>query len=161
MKGRYTFAFAALTSLFFIWGFITVVVDAFIPRLREVFELSYGQAGLVQVAWFLAYLGLSIPGGIIVSRIGYKKGIVAGLVVAGIGCLLFFPAASYRVFGLFLLALFVLAGGITFLQVSDNPFVADWIASGAHFSARLKHRLLSIPFSMLEFILLINQKCTK
>ena len=124
MDRNFRFAFIALTSLFFIWGFITVVVDAFIPRLKEVFELSYGEAGLVQVAWFLAYLVLSIPGGLILSRIGYKKGIITGLFVAGVGCILFYPAAAFREFGLFLLALFVLAGGLTFLQVSANPFVS-------------------------------------
>ncbi len=124
MDRNFRFAFIALTSLFFIWGFITVVVDAFIPRLKEVFELSYGQAGLVQVAWFLAYLILSIPGGIILSKIGYKKGIITGLFVAGLGCILFYPAAAFREFSLFLLALFVLAGGLTFLQVSANPFVS-------------------------------------
>jgi FHS family L-fucose permease-like MFS transporter len=124
MDRNFRFAFIALTSLFFIWGFITVVVDAFIPRLKEVFELTYGQAGLVQVAWFLAYLVLSIPGGIILSRIGYKKGIITGLFVAGLGCILFYPAAAFREFNLFLLALFVLAGGLTFLQVSANPFVS-------------------------------------
>ena len=118
------FAFMAVTVLFFIWGFITVIVDAFIPRLREVFELSYGEAGLVQVAWFLAYLLVSIPGGILVSRIGYKKGIVWGLVLAGAGCWLFYPAAGYRAFPVFLLALFVLASGITILQVAANPFVS-------------------------------------
>lgn len=124
MDRKFRFAFISLTSLFFIWGFITVVVDAFIPRLKEVFELSYGQAGLVQVAWFLAYLVLSIPGGIILSRIGYKKGIITGLFIAGLGCILFYPAAAFREFSLFLLALFVLAGGLTFLQVSANPFVS-------------------------------------
>jgi len=124
MDRNFRFAFIVLTSLFFIWGFITVVVDAFIPRLKEVFELSYGEAGLVQVAWFLAYLVLSIPGGIILSRIGYKKGIITGLFVAGLGCILFYPAAALREFSLFLLALFVLAGGLTFLQVSANPFVS-------------------------------------
>ncbi|MCA1761754.1 MAG: sugar MFS transporter [Flavobacteriales bacterium] len=123
-RKSYGFAFSALTALFFIWGFITVVVDAFIPRLKEVFELSYGQAGLIQVAWFLAYLFLSIPGGILVAKIGYKKGIMGGLAIAGLGCLLFYPAAAWRVYGLFLCALFVLAGGITILQVAANPFVS-------------------------------------
>src|SRR6056297_3638471 len=111
-RKSYRFAFAALTALFFIWGFITVVVDAFIPRLKEVFELSYGQAGLIQVAWFLAYLFLSIPGGIMVAKVGYKKGIMGGLSIAGLGCLLFYPAAAWRVYELFLAALFVLAGGL-------------------------------------------------
>lgn len=121
---KFGFAFGALTTLFFIWGFITVLVDAFIPRLKEVFELSYAEAGLVQVAWFLAYLLVSIPGGVLVSRLGYKKGIIGGLLIAGLGCALFYPAAHFRLFPLFLLALFVLAGGITILQVAANPFVA-------------------------------------
>ena len=123
-KKNYGFAFGAVITLFFIWGFITVLVDAFIPRLKEVFELSYAEAGLVQVAWFLAYLLISIPGGAMVAKLGYKRGIVGGLLLAGLGCALFYPAASFRVFPLFLLALFVLASGITILQVAANPFVA-------------------------------------
>ncbi len=123
-NNKYLLPFIALTTLFFLWGFITVLVDAFIPRLREVFELSYGKAGLVQVAWFLAYLLISIPGGKIVSRLGYKKGIIAGLLISGLGCLIFIPAASFRSFYIFLMALFTLAGGITILQVAANPFVS-------------------------------------
>lgn len=123
-KNNFLFPFIALTVLFFLWGFITVVVDAFIPRLKEVFELTYAKAGLVQVAWFLAYLLISIPGGKLVSKLGYKRGIVAGLLIAGIGCFLFIPAASFRSFYFFLMALFTLAGGITILQVAANPFVS-------------------------------------
>jgi len=121
---KYLFPFIALTSLFFMWGFMTVVVDAFVPRLKEVFELSHGRANLVQVAWFLAYFVFSIPAGILISKISYKWGIVTGLTICGIGCLLFIPAASTRMFVFFLLALFSLAGGITILQVAANPFVA-------------------------------------
>lgn len=121
---KFGFAFGALTTLFFIWGFITVVVDAFIPRLKEVFELSYAEAGLVQVAWFLAYLIISIPGGLWVARMGYQRGIIGGLLIAAAGCALFYPAAEFRLFPLFLLALFVLASGITILQVAANPYVA-------------------------------------
>tara|TARA_R110002096_G_scaffold432976_3_gene650782 strand:+ start:37442 stop:38779 length:1338 start_codon:yes stop_codon:yes gene_type:complete len=117
-------AFIVVTSLFFMWGFITVLVDALIPRLKDVFELSYFEAGIVQFAFFTAYAVFSIPGGALISRIGYKKGAVVGLLTMGAACLLFFPAASYRVFGLFLLAMFVLAGGITILQVAANPYVA-------------------------------------
>ena len=115
--------FAIVTSLFFTWGFITVLVDALIPRLRDVFTLTYFQAGLVQVAFFGAYFLVSLPGGAIVSKIGYKKGIVFGLAVMALGCFLFLPASSVRVFPLFLLALFVLAGGMTLLQVAANPYV--------------------------------------
>jgi len=123
-SNNYRIPFIALTSLFFMWGFITVIVDAFVPRLREVFELSFTQAGLVQFAWFTAYLLISIPAGYLVSRLSYKKGIIIGLAIAGLGCLLFIPAASTRLFPFFLLALFTLASGITILQVAANPFVS-------------------------------------
>ncbi|MDR9415335.1 MAG: sugar MFS transporter [Gracilimonas sp.] len=117
-------AFIIVTVLFFMWGFITVLVDALIPRLRDVFELSYFEAGLVQFSFFTAYFVFSIPGGGLISRIGYKKGVVVGLITMGIGCSLFYPAASLRIFPIFLLAMFVLAGGITILQVAANPYVA-------------------------------------
>lgn len=106
------------------WGFITVLVDALIPRLKDVFELTYLQAGLVQFAWFTAYGIISIPGGRLIKRLGYKNGILIGLSLAAIGCLMFYPAASTRVFGLFLLALFVVASGITVLQVAANPYIS-------------------------------------
>jgi FHS family L-fucose permease-like MFS transporter len=117
-------AFVAVTSLFFMWGFITVLVDALIPRLKEVFELTFLQAGLVQFAWFAAYGLLSIPGGNLISKIGYQRGILVGLSTAGLGCLLFYPAATTRLYPLFLLALFVVAGGITVLQVAANPYIS-------------------------------------
>lgn len=123
-KNKYRLPFIVLTSLFFIWGFLTVVVDGFIPRLKDVFELSYAKAGLIQVAWFIAYFIISIPGGALVARVGYKRGIIGALLICGLGCLLFLPAASSRIFGLFLLALFVLASGITILQVAANPYVS-------------------------------------
>jgi len=121
---KYSLPFAIVTSLFFLWGFITVLVDSLIPRLKDVFELSNFQAGLVQFAFFLAYLILSIPAGAVLSRIGYRKGVVVGLATMALACLLFYPAAGIRVFGLFMLAYFLLAGGITILQVAANPYVA-------------------------------------
>ena len=120
----YRGSFILLTTLFFLWGFITVLVDSLIPRLREVFTLTYFQAGLVQFAFFGAYFVLSIPASYILSRIGYKRGIILGLFTMAAGCLLFYPAASYRVFGVFMLAYFILAGGMTILQVAANPYVA-------------------------------------
>jgi len=105
------------------WGLITVLVDSLIPRLREIFELTYFQAGLVQFAFFIAYGIVSIPAGKLLQRIGYQRGIIVGLAVMGIGCLLFLPAASQRWYGLFLLAYFILASGMTLLQVAANPFV--------------------------------------
>ncbi|MEM9824623.1 MAG: MFS transporter, partial [Bacteroidota bacterium] len=120
----YRNSFILLTVLFFLWGFITVLVDSLIPRLRELFTLSYFEAGLVQFAFFGAYFLLSIPAGYILSKIGYKRGIILGLLTMGVGWLLFYTAASFRVFGIFMLAYFILAGGMTILQVAANPYVA-------------------------------------
>jgi FHS family L-fucose permease-like MFS transporter len=122
-KTSYRTAFIFLTLLFFLWGFLTVIVDSLIPRLKEVFELSYFQAGMVQFAFFGAYFLLSIPASFILSKIGYKKGIILGLLMMASGCLLFYPASSLRVFWIFMLGYFTLAGGITILQVAANPYV--------------------------------------
>ena len=142
---NYTTAFIFLTSLFFLWGFITVLVDPLIPRLKEVFELSNFQSGLIQLSFFGAYFLLSVPTGFILTKIGYKRGIVLGLAVMGLGCLLFYPAASSRVYGIFLLAVFVLASGMTILQVAANPYVAA-LGSEAGASSRLN---LSQAFNSL------------
>lgn len=123
MSIKYRNTFYLLTSLFFMWGLITVLVDSLIPRLREVFELTYFQAGLVQFAFFIAYGLVSIPAGALLHRIGYKNGIMVGLSIMGLGCLLFLPAASLRLYALFLLAYFILAAGMTILQVAANPYV--------------------------------------
>ena len=123
-KKNYTTAFIIVTVLFFLWGFITVLVDSLIPRLKDVFELTNFQAVLVQFAFFGAYFVFSVPAGWLLSKIGYKKGIVLGLAVMAIGCVLFSPAASERLFGIFILGYFTLAAGITILQVAANPYVA-------------------------------------
>lgn len=113
----------ALTSLFFMWGLITSLNDILIPHLKAVFTLSYVQATLVQFAFFGAYFVMSLPSGWLVERVGYRFGIITGLAIAGVGCLLFFPAAAAAAYPLFLGALFVLASGITLLQVAANPYV--------------------------------------
>ena len=120
----YKSAFVFLTILFFLWGFITVLVDSLVPRLKDVFEMSYAKTVLVQFAFFVAFFVFSLPAGWILSKIGYKKGIVLGLLTMALGCLLFYPAASYRAFPIFLIGYFTLAGGITILQVAANPYVA-------------------------------------
>jgi FHS family L-fucose permease-like MFS transporter len=106
------------------WGFITCLNDILIPHLMNVFELNYTQGMLVQFVFFTAYAVMSMPSGSIVKRIGYKSGIVTGLIIAGIGALLFYPAAGTRSYPFFLFAFFILATGITLLQVSANPYVS-------------------------------------
>jgi len=123
-KKSYKSAFIFLTTLFFLWGFITVLVDSLVPRLKDVFEMSYAKTVLVQFAFFVAFFVFSLPAGFILSKIGYKKGIVLGLLTMALGCLLFYPAAEYRTFVVFLIGYFTLAGGITILQVAANPYVA-------------------------------------
>jgi len=122
-KNPYLGSLTVLTSLFFIWGFITCLNDILIPHLKAVFTLNYTEAMLVQFCFFTAYFVVSVPSGYLVEKIDYKGGIIAGLSIAGIGCLLFYPAASSHSYPLFLAAFFVLASGITLLQVAANPYV--------------------------------------
>ena len=122
-KKAYLGSLTALTSLFFIWGFITCLNDILIPHLKSVFTLNYTEAMLIQFCFFTAYFVVSVPSGYLVEKIDYKSGIIAGLAIAGIGCLLFYPAASAHSYPLFLAAFFVLASGITLLQVAANPYV--------------------------------------
>lgn len=105
------------------WGFLTCLNDILIPHLKNVFDLNYTQAMLVQFCFFGAYFVVSVPAGMLVKKVGYKTGIVIGLLIAAFGCLMFYPAASMRVYAIFLAALFVLASGITILQVAANPYV--------------------------------------
>jgi FHS family L-fucose permease-like MFS transporter len=121
---NYTFALTSLTTLFFMWGFITCLNDILIPHLKGIFNLSYSQAMLVQFCFFGAYFIVSIPAGIIVKKLGFQKGIVLGLIIAALGCFSFYPAASMHSYPVFLMALFILASGITVLQVSANPYVS-------------------------------------
>ncbi|MCL5028319.1 MAG: L-fucose:H+ symporter permease [Bacteroidetes bacterium] len=124
IEKNYTTELTILTSLFFMWGFLTCLNDILIPHLKAVFSLNYAQAMLIQFCFFGAYALISLPSGILVEKIGYKRGIIIGLVTAGVGCLAFYPAAGTRSYPLFLLALFILATGITLLQVAANPYVA-------------------------------------
>ncbi len=117
-------AFSVVTFIFFMWGFLTVMNDVLIPHLKSLFHLSYAAIMLIQFMFFLAYFIMSMPSGKIVSLTGYKNSIIIGLVVTGIGALLFYPAAAIPSYGLFLTAFFILASGITLLQVAANPYVS-------------------------------------
>ncbi len=128
---NYTGPLVILTSLFFMWGFITCMNDILIPKLKGVFDLNYTQAMLIQFCFFGAYFIISLFYYLVskfgedpILKIGYKNAIVIGLIVAGIGCALFYPAAALHSYGFFLGALFVLASGVTILQIGANPYVA-------------------------------------
>ena len=123
-NANYTVPLAVVTMLFFMWGFLTCLNDILIPHLKGVFDLNYTQIMLIQFTFFGAYFIMSIPSGSIIAKLGYQKGIVVGLLTSGVGALLFYPAASAISYPLFLTALFVLASGITLLQVAANPYVA-------------------------------------
>ena len=120
---NHTPALVVLTTLFFMMGFITCMNDILIPHLKDIFELTYVQAMLIQFCFFTAYAIMSIPMGYLVGKIGYKNGVISGFVLTAIGCLLFYPAAGSHSYATFLGALFILASGVTLLQVAGNPYV--------------------------------------
>jgi FHS family L-fucose permease-like MFS transporter len=114
-----------VVGLFFLWGFSTVLNDTLVPRFKALFALNYAEVMLTQFAFFLAYFVVSVPAGLLVARIGYVRSIVVGRVIMTAGCLLFIPASAAVLYVLFLVALFVVAAGISVLQVAANPFIAQ------------------------------------
>ena len=121
---NYTSAMAMVTTLFFMWGFITSLNDILIPHLKAIFDLNYTAVMFVQFAFFSGYFIFALPAGKIVEWIGYQKTMVAGLLTLAAGALLFLPAASVPSFPFFLAALVIVAAGMTALQVSANPYVS-------------------------------------
>ncbi len=117
-------AIAVVSVIFFTWGGLTSLNDVLIPHLKAVFEMNYAQTMLIQFTFFSTYLVMSLPAGRVVAQLGYKPSIVIGLLVAALGALAFYPAAKVPSYPLFLLALFVLASGITLLQVAANPYIS-------------------------------------
>ena len=119
----YGAALATVTTLFFMWGFLTCLNDILVPHLKSIFDLSYAGIMLIQFAFFGAYFLFSIPSAKLIDWIGYQRSMVVGLLTMGLGAFLFVPAASVPSYPLFLGALIVLAAGITCLQVAANPYV--------------------------------------
>src|SRR6516162_8451468 len=133
---NYTRPLALVTTLFFMWGFLTSLNDILVPHLKSIFDLSYAQAMLVQFAFFSAYFLFSVPWSKIVNRAGYQRTMVVGLLTMAFGALLFVPAAAAASYTLFLTALLILAAGITGLQVAANPYV-DLLGKPETASSRL------------------------
>ncbi|PQO98747.1 glucose/galactose MFS transporter [Massilia phosphatilytica] len=121
-QGTTTVPLIIITMLFFMWGLLTSLNDILIPHLKAVYTLTYVQAMLVQFCFFGAYFLVSVAAGMLIKKIGYQRGVVVGLLVAAAGCAFFYPAAEGG-YGLFLFALFILASGVTVLQVAANPYV--------------------------------------
>ncbi len=117
-------AFALMTSLFFMWGAIVSLNDILIPHFKKLFDMNYTETMLIQFSFFGAYFLMSIPASMVIGKIGYKKGIVAGLAIVGIGCLIFLPASWLISYPIFLFGLFTMATGNVFLQVVANPYVS-------------------------------------
>ncbi|WP_267395416.1 MULTISPECIES: sugar MFS transporter [unclassified Sphingomonas] len=122
--GSYRSALSLLASLFFMWGFITVINGTLLPHLRSVFNLSYTQTTLIESVWFIAYFFASIPSAKLIERVGYQRSMVIGLAMMAVGALIMVPAARLPSYEVTLFALFVIASGITLLQVAANPYVA-------------------------------------
>jgi FHS family L-fucose permease-like MFS transporter len=121
---RYLLPFILVTSLFFLWAIGVNLNDILIPHLKKAFSLTDFRSSLVQSAFFGGYFLAALPAGWLMQRLGYKKGILIGLLICATGAFLFIPAASVRIYGFFLFALFVMACGQCFLEVAANPYVA-------------------------------------
>jgi FHS family L-fucose permease-like MFS transporter len=117
-------ALTLLASLFFMWGFLSTLNNTLLPHLRSVFDLDYTQTTLIESVWFIAYFFASIPSAKLIERIGYKRSIVTGLLVMAAGSVMLVPASNIPSYAMVLTALFVIASGITLLQVAANPYVA-------------------------------------
>lgn len=128
--------FPLVMLMFFTWGFCTVLVDTLIPKLKAVFSLSYTEVMLTQFCFFAAYFIVSLPASWLLTRLGYLRTIMAGLLIMAVGCMLFTPAAAMGIYPAFLIALFILASGITTIQVAANP-LASILGDPARSHARL------------------------
>jgi FHS family L-fucose permease-like MFS transporter len=120
---RYLLPFILVTSLFFLWSIGVNLNDVLVPHLKKAFDLTDFQSSFIQVAFFGGYFLAAFPAGRLMEKIGYKRGILIGLLICSAGTLLFLPAASSRAYGFFLLALFVMSSGQSFLEVGANPYV--------------------------------------
>ena len=120
---KHTQAFILIALLFLLFGGLTVLIQLLLPHLRDVFQLRYSDTAYILLSFFLSYLFFSIPAGFILTKIGYQRGIILGLLLISLGALLFYPAAVERLYWIFLTAIFVLGSGVTFLQVAMNSYV--------------------------------------
>ena len=144
-KGRFNPAFATVTTLFFMWGFVTASIDPLVPSVKAVFSLTYAESMLTQFAFFLAYGVISLPAAFVLEKVGYARTILFALAAMLAGCLLMPVATHFNAYWFVLVALFVIAGGITQLQVAANPLAALLGPSkGSHFRLTLSQTFNSL-----------------
>ena len=124
-QSKYYLPFILVTSLFFLWGFVHNLDPILIPHLKKSFSLSTLQSSLVDSAVFIAYFLMALPAGFIMKKYGYKAGIITGLLLFAIGSFLFIPAANTQQYIFFLMALFIIACGLTILETAANPYAAS------------------------------------
>lgn len=122
---KYILPFILITSLFFIWGFARAVLDVLNKHFQEVLQISITQSTFIQATTYLGYFLMALPAGLFITRWGYRRGVVLGLLLFGIGALLFIPGESMMSFGMFLLALFVIGCGLVVLETAANPYASE------------------------------------
>ncbi len=122
---KYLLPFVLITSLFFIWGFARAILDVLNKHFQEILHISIGQSALIQATTYLGYFLMALPAGILITRVGYRKGVVTGLLLFALGALLFIPGESMMSFGMFLLALFIIGCGLVILETAANPYATE------------------------------------
>lgn len=122
---KYLFPFILITSLFFMWGFARAILDVLNKHFQEMLSISIGQSALIQATTYLGYFLMALPAGILITRVGYRKGVVTGLLLFALGSLLFIPGESMMSFGMFLFALFIIGCGLVILETAANPYATE------------------------------------
>lgn len=125
VKRQYIIPFILITSLFFTWGFARAILDVLNKHFQESLSISITQSTLIQATTYLGYFLMALPAGILITRLGYRNGVVTGLLLFAAGSLLFIPGAGYMSFPIFLVALFVIGCGLVFLETAANPYAAE------------------------------------
>ncbi len=125
VKKEYVLPFILVTSLFFMWGFARAILDVLNKHFQEAMDISLAHSAMIQVMFYLGYFIMAIPAGLFIARNGYRKGVVFGLLLFGIGSLLFIPGEHYMSFNFFLFSLFVIACGLVFLETAANPYMTE------------------------------------
>lgn len=122
---QYTVPFVLITSLFFLWGFAHAILDVLNKHFQELLDITRAHSAMIQATMYLGYFTMAIPAGLFISKYGYRKGVVFGLLLYGIGSLMFIPGQYMVSFNFFLVSLFVIGCGLTFLETAANPYVTE------------------------------------